>query len=169
MQAGAETSNSRACFYFVCFLLKSATWVFQYCFNHLLVSQLRMPVSVPHGNPPQGLAAAAEIASGTGDTPGCSVRLSFYVWLGLLPLVRAVPQSTSGVNGHWPRSIALLASEQNRSGISSGRPTLRCSCHGSTIQSLRLRLHMCGDPPEPTFDSCLSTCLSLGHPQQLQR
>ena len=61
------------------FLLESATQVFQYCFNHLLVSQLRMPVSVPHGNPPQVLAAAVETTSGTGDTPGCSARLSFYV------------------------------------------------------------------------------------------
>jgi len=37
-----------------------------------------MPVSVPPGNPPQ-VFAAAEIALGTADTLGCSVRLSFYV------------------------------------------------------------------------------------------
>lgn len=41
--------------------------MFQYCFNHLLVSQLRMPVSVRPGNPPQ-VFAAAEIALGTADT-----------------------------------------------------------------------------------------------------
>lgn len=41
--------------------------MFQYCFNHLFVSQLRMPVSVPPGNPPQ-VFAAAEIALGTADT-----------------------------------------------------------------------------------------------------
>ena len=36
-------------------------------------------------------------------TPGCSVRLFFSVWLGLLPLVRAVLWSVSGVNGPWSR------------------------------------------------------------------
>uniref|UniRef100_A0A8C8UK25 60S ribosomal protein L18a-like n=1 Tax=Peromyscus maniculatus bairdii TaxID=230844 RepID=A0A8C8UK25_PERMB len=62
------------------FSLISTTLMFQYYFNHFLVSQLRTPVSVLPGNPPQELAAAAaENVVGTGDTLGCSVRQSFYV------------------------------------------------------------------------------------------
>jgi hypothetical protein len=34
--------------------------MFWYCFNHLLVCQLRMPVSVLPGNPAQEVPAAAE-------------------------------------------------------------------------------------------------------------
>lgn len=68
-----------ACFFDFFFPLGiSSLSVLQYCFNHPLVSQLRMPVSILLENPPQGVAAA-EIASDTADTPGCSVKLSFYV------------------------------------------------------------------------------------------
>lgn len=64
----------------VLFSLISTTLMFQYYSNHLLVSQLRTPVSVLPGNPPQELAAAAaENVLGTGDTLGCSGRQSFYV------------------------------------------------------------------------------------------
>lgn len=56
-------------------------------FNLLSGSQLRTPVSVLLGNPPQELAVA-ENALRT-DTLGCSRRPSFYVSLGLPPLARA--------------------------------------------------------------------------------
>lgn len=62
----------------VLFSLNSTTLKLQYCFNHLLVSQLRMPVLVLPGNPPQELAVAENVV-GTSDTLGCSVRLSFDV------------------------------------------------------------------------------------------
>lgn len=52
--------------------------IFQYCFNHLLVSRLRMPVLVPPGNPPQVLAAVENVL-GTTDTLDCSMKQSSYV------------------------------------------------------------------------------------------
>ena len=57
-------------------------------FNHLMVSQLRKPVSVLPGDPPQELGAAAAVAAaaaaaaaedvmGTSDTLGCSMWVSY--------------------------------------------------------------------------------------------
>lgn len=78
------------------FYLQSTTLMFQYCFNHLFVSQLRIPVSVPPRNLPQVLATA-EIALDTADTFGCSVRLS-CIWVGLLLLLRGVLYSVSSLS-----------------------------------------------------------------------
>lgn len=100
------------------FGLESTISMFQHCFNHFLVSRLRMPVSVPSGNPSQGLLAA---------------RLLGYnwhsQWLSEVVLQRVTWTVTSG--GCY--SIVGLGRKWSLASSTAPQPLLQSECLASPM------------------------------------